>query len=148
MTDEITETIKVLDKQNSQLFKYAPLEKLVGETNKSQVALILGVSVDMLKRFDTKGLTVDEADVLACKLGVHPSFIWPEWLQIEPIDDFLLDMYEKHIDGKKRCFECKEWKMYTDFFKRQKSVDGLGHKCKKCALRYEADRRKVKSGVS
>lgn len=148
MTDEITEIIQLLDKQNSQMFPYEPLEKMLGETNKSQAALILGVSVDMLKRFSQKGLSVDEADALACKIGVHPSSIWPEWLRIQPIDDFLLDMYEKHIHGKKRCFECKLWKAKEEFFKRQKSIDGLGHKCKSCALRYEANRRKAKSGVS
>lgn len=142
MQQTLEKTIELLDRQNAQTFPYKPLLRYIDQPdNRSYVSSILDVKVEVVKRFENKGLSVDEADRAACKLHLHPSSIWPEWLAIDPIDDELLDLFERHIYQKKRCFECREWKDRTDFFKRKNSPDGLGYKCKACSVKYEKERR-------
>lgn len=34
-----------------------------------------------LVRWGRAGLPAENADIVACALGVHPSLIWPEWWQ-------------------------------------------------------------------
>ncbi len=38
-----------------------------------------GVHRWQIERWRQTGLTEAQADHLACRLGIHPSAIWPEW---------------------------------------------------------------------
>lgn len=141
VVDHVLGALHMLEEQNSQIFPFEPLARMVGVESRAGMADILDISVDLVKRFEQKGLSVDEADKLACKIHLHPMFVWREWMDIQPIDDVLLDMVEAYIEDKKKCASCGDWKPLENFFKRSKSNDGLGHKCKTCALTYERDRR-------
>lgn len=51
---------------------------------------------------------------------------------------------KEHIEGKKECGRCSEWKYLDDFHKDVSRWDGLSGMCKLCAIeaqraRYEAD---------
>ncbi|WP_116996331.1 hypothetical protein [Desertimonas flava] len=46
----------------------------------------LDVHPQKFARWRAKGLTVDDADDIAVRLGMHPASIWPEWWSI-PIDE-------------------------------------------------------------
>lgn len=43
------------------------------------LAMALGVSKRHVLRAAKEGLTAEKADAWACKLGLHPSNVWPEW---------------------------------------------------------------------
>jgi hypothetical protein len=45
----------------------------------------LGVHVRQLYRWRTYGVTADQADDLASSIGAHPSELWPEWWDLEPL---------------------------------------------------------------
>lgn len=141
LVDHVLGALRLLEQQNAQTFPFAPLARMVGQESRAGVADILGISVDLIKRFEAKGLTVDEADKLACQIHLHPMYVWDSWMDIQPIDDTILDLVERYVEDKKKCATCGDWKPFDHFFKRAKSPDGLGHKCKECALNYEADRR-------
>lgn len=144
MTDDtiIVEAVRLLETQRNQIFPYSNFAQYAQQPNRSLLASILEVTPSMLKRIEERGwLTVDEADRMACRIGTHPSCIWPEWSAITPIPEFLLELADEFMSSRKKCVSCKEWKETTDFFKRSKASDGLNRKCAKCALEYERARK-------
>lgn len=60
-------------------FPLAPLLE-VGGTGIKTTARALGIDPAQLHRWRRYGLTIDQADEMACRLGLHPIEIWPtEW---------------------------------------------------------------------
>lgn len=51
------------------------------------VARLTGMNRRALYRYRTDGLTVWQADDIACNLGVHPSAIWTDWYEQTAIAD-------------------------------------------------------------
>ncbi|HET6963631.1 MAG TPA: helix-turn-helix domain-containing protein [Acidimicrobiales bacterium] len=58
-------------------FAFAPLEKVAGEGKVLGLARAMGLKWrEYVYRWRARGLSVWEADVLACRLGMHPSEVW------------------------------------------------------------------------
>lgn len=75
------------------VFPFADLQRLVrcpihderqfAEPTRQDWATLCNVSYSIMKRWMKDGLTVDEADRVACDVaGMHPSLIWPEWYAV------------------------------------------------------------------
>lgn len=50
------------------------------------LAELLGVSRRMVCRWRSGGVPDSRADWVACRLGVHPSAIWPDWFAAAPLE--------------------------------------------------------------
>ena len=37
-----------------------------------------------VRRVGAEGLTEEQADTWACRLGLHPALVWPEWFATAP----------------------------------------------------------------
>ncbi len=48
------------------------------------LARAAGIQRRQIERWKVTGLTEAQADHLACRLGVHPSAIWPDWWSWSP----------------------------------------------------------------
>lgn len=48
----------------------------------AELEVLLGASRTTLRRWRQRGLTVDQADDLAGKLGLLPHEVWPDWYRI------------------------------------------------------------------
>jgi len=59
-------------------FPLAPLLAML-ELSQSQLSNMYGVGGQSLKRWRECGLTVEAADRLAVRAGLHPAEVWPEW---------------------------------------------------------------------
>lgn len=59
-------------------FPWGPLEELAGGTI-ARAAALLDVDRTQAYRWRRYGLTVDQADELACRVGLHPANVWPDW---------------------------------------------------------------------
>jgi hypothetical protein len=46
------------------------------------VARITGINRHTVYNYRRHGLTIWQADDIACNLGVHPSAIWPDWYEV------------------------------------------------------------------
>lgn len=57
------------------------------------VCRVLGIPERQAYRWRQQGLTVDQADELACRLGVHPNRLWPSWFDdgLSPMDDLFVN---------------------------------------------------------
>lgn len=44
-----------------------------------ELARLVGVHVRQVQRWAVEGLTERYADLIACRLGVHASWIWHDW---------------------------------------------------------------------
>ena len=63
-------------------------ERQFTEPTRQDWATLCGVSYSLMKRWMTRGLTIDEADRVACDVaGMHPSLVWPSWYAIVSIDE-------------------------------------------------------------
>jgi hypothetical protein len=62
-------------------FSVAPLLAFIGAESNLAAAAALGIANKQLYRFTHHGLTPTQADVLAVRLGHHPSAIWPDWFE-------------------------------------------------------------------
>jgi hypothetical protein len=51
----------------------------MGVPSFGDAADLLGVNVRHLARWKGRGITIDQADALACRAGLHPGEVWPEW---------------------------------------------------------------------
>lgn len=130
--------------QSAQLFDFENVEKYMDETRTSELSAILGVCAELINRFRKDGLTVDEADKVAMKLGEHPAMIWEEWSQIETLSAPLFDEVEKFLRTNKLCLKCDEWVPRDKYHRRSASKDGIARYCVSCMKAYEANRRKKK----
>lgn len=139
--ETILKTLDQLMVESAQTFSFEPIEKYLNEDRTSEICFILGISGDLVKRFREHGLSLDEADKVACRLGQHPSMIWDEWNDIKPISDSLYDAVEQFMRDNKLCGKCKEWKSRLDFHKRAASKDGIARYCTPCMKLYEKERR-------
>jgi transposase len=54
-----------------------PIERL--NCNMRVIADTVGVSYRTVQRWQRRGLTIWQADRVACRFGTHPSLIWPDW---------------------------------------------------------------------
>ncbi len=62
-----------------------PLFDLFPETSPRQIAAALDVTLRTVQRWKAGQVRLNEifADRLACRLGVHPANIWPEWFNCD-----------------------------------------------------------------
>ena len=60
-------------------FLMAELEQAMRARSSGEAARRLRVSMSTMKRLRSTGLTVWQADVYACRAGLHPGLVWPEW---------------------------------------------------------------------
>ena len=51
----------------------------LGLTDVGRVVRVLGVSHTSVDHWIERGVRWDTADKMACRLGLHPGSIWPEW---------------------------------------------------------------------
>lgn len=136
--------LKTLDRlmiENAKTFSFDPVEELLGEDRTSEICCILGISADLVKRFREQGLSIDEADKVACKLGEHPSMVWDDWNSVKPIGESLYDAVEEFMKRNKMCGKCGEWVVRSNFHKRSASKDGIARYCTPCMKMYEKERR-------
>lgn len=75
-----TERYEAVERSHSA----APLMARVRAEHPSELALALQVSVKQAQRLIDFGLTDEQADRYACRIGLHPSVLWPKWWDIEP----------------------------------------------------------------
>jgi hypothetical protein len=61
-----------------------PLIERTGATDLQHLARLLGISDRWARELKATGLTDTQADRYACRIGYHPSILWPTWLNIEP----------------------------------------------------------------
>lgn len=60
-------------------FRLEALLEVLGDPELRQLALDLDVGERWLYRARDHGLTVDQADALAIRIGLHPCEVWPTW---------------------------------------------------------------------
>lgn len=61
-------------------FSALALEQAVAERFRTgHVSRVLNVSGSTWAHFRRVGLSPFQADRLACRIGLHPSAVWPEW---------------------------------------------------------------------
>lgn len=65
----------------SRPFPLAPLLEAARPTSLVTFSQMLGVHRRQLYRLRDYGLTLDQADTLAFRLGLHPVEVWPEEYQ-------------------------------------------------------------------
>ena len=53
----------------------------IERTNLSELSRRSGYPLRTIVRWKTGGIPLYSADTLACRLGMHPSSIWPTWWQ-------------------------------------------------------------------
>ena len=136
LESEIVPAVQELKRQSQQMFPFAPVEAFMREERTSEICDVLGISADLVARFREEGLTVEEADKVACKLLEHPGSIWPEWFDIKPIPDDTLDAIDIFLVDHKECSSCGEWlHIDTHFHRRSVSRDGHARVCKECVRR-------------
>jgi hypothetical protein len=145
-SETIIKAVDRLMEQSSQTFPFEPVEQILNEDRTSEICMILGVSADLVKRFRDHGMSLDEADKIACKLGEHPSMIWDQWASIKPIPESLYDAVEEFIRSHKMCGKCKQWVVRSNFHKRTASKDGIARYCTPCMKIYEKERREKRGG--
>lgn len=61
-----------------------PLEPLMAaaRANHSELAEIVRRPRQSILRYATEGIPLLAADQMACRLGMHPSAVWPEWFDL------------------------------------------------------------------
>lgn len=76
--------------EKQQVLPFQPVIDVLRDPdyNDSDFAMALGVSRDILRNWTQKGIRFYAADRLACRLGYHPSYFWPE--------EYWLDVQEEH----------------------------------------------------
>jgi len=139
---EILDAVDLLMEQSAQTFSFQAVEEIMRETRATELGAILGICTDLVNRFRAEGLTVDEADKVACRLGEHPSLIWVEWSNIEVVSESLYDEVEEFLHANKLCGKCKLWNPREEFHKRSASKDGVARYCRSCMKSYERSRKK------
>lgn len=68
---------------NPTRFPFAPIHAAAGYPNLLALARTLNVTSRTVHRWKHNGLTWLQADRAATRLGHHPSFLWPEWWDLE-----------------------------------------------------------------
>lgn len=144
VSSQIIPALDELESQNSQVFDFGNVESFLNETRTSEICEHLGVSADLINRYRDHGLSVFEADAVACKLHQHVSAIWPEWFDIHHIPDDVMDEIEEFRKEFKRCGKCDRWvRMEGGFYRRSASKDGFARFCKRCTKEYDVRKREV-----
>lgn len=73
--------------------RYSLVAVAAGYEDRTVLAELIGVSPRTVLRYLADGLSWAQADTVACRLGVHPSALWPTWLDdVEP-DDIEIDEF-------------------------------------------------------
>lgn len=77
---------------------FADLERIVDTRHlPGTVAHVLGISGATANRYRREGLSVKQADTLACRAGLHPANVWPDqW--VDSITD-LFARLRKQLSG-------------------------------------------------
>jgi hypothetical protein len=97
-------------------FPWAPLEAWLARceqegvpvTTRKMQAEWLGVPPRQISRWRHIGVDFWQADTLACRIGVVPYVIWPEWLEwsiVWEAQEAAVEMDQARI----RCRECGKW---------------------------------------
>lgn len=60
-------------------YPLADLETAAGATDLAHLARMLGVSHHWVRVLADAGLSERQADHFAVRLGLHPSWVWPQW---------------------------------------------------------------------
>lgn len=60
-------------------FDLAPLLERLGLATPLAAIRALHISGATFRRLRNEGLSVNQADRLACRAGLHPGEVWPEW---------------------------------------------------------------------
>jgi hypothetical protein len=61
-------------------FSFADLEAALGTARACDTAARIGASRETVYRWRRRPLDAYAADHYACRAGLHPAEIWPEWL--------------------------------------------------------------------
>lgn len=64
-------------------FPFATLEALAGAESVVALARNLGFDHGQVYRWRATGLTIAQADELACATGFHPGSVWANWFSVE-----------------------------------------------------------------
>jgi len=48
-----------------------------------ELAGVLGVNIRSLFRWAKDGVPERSADEMACRMGLHPLLVWPDWFDVE-----------------------------------------------------------------
>lgn len=60
-------------------YPLADLAHAAGAADLADLARMLGITYRHACRLQAEGLSDDQADRYACRLGEHPAAVWPEW---------------------------------------------------------------------
>lgn len=63
-------------------YRFEPLLSASGLT-RSRFAAGVGLPGANLARYEADGLDVWQADRAACRLGLHPAQVWPDWTDLD-----------------------------------------------------------------
>ncbi len=74
----------------SPTYPLAPLAKAM-RMDENHAARVLGIYGAYLERY-REGMSMDKADEMAIRAGIHPYFVWPEMV------DHVLALYETPAD--------------------------------------------------
>lgn len=64
-----------------------PLLERTQATDLQELAQRLGISHRWARELKATGLSDEQADRFACRVGLHPSVLWSDWWDIEPDDE-------------------------------------------------------------
>jgi hypothetical protein len=67
-------------------FAVADLARRLGinPADTKSLHLAVGITRRWIRRYRTCGLTARQADIWACRVGLHPLDIWPHWADLDP----------------------------------------------------------------
>ena len=120
-------------------YSFSALADATGYT-KPELEVQLGLRYEQLRHLEDVGLTEEQADHFAVKLGYHPGNIWNEWWNIPLLSDAEMD----HMERPKFCRACKVEHPMTAFSKSSRSLDGHNGICKRVISernkRYRGDK--------
>ena len=72
-------TVPPVERGEPRPFALEALERAIGPLSTRAMAQVLRASVSTVQSLRSTGLTVWQADRAACRFGLHPSEVWPDW---------------------------------------------------------------------
>lgn len=64
-------------------FPLAPLMRMARVETHNELGAIVRLDRKRIVRYAGTGIPLLVADEMACRVGVHPSAVWPTWFEIE-----------------------------------------------------------------
>lgn len=97
----------------------AAVEQRNGAPSSVRMAEVFGFSDQVIRTWRSRGLTVWTADTAACRVGLHPSYLWPDWFDLPAFADRSAEYgsgacstfsgYQRHLYvGEEPCPACKK----------------------------------------